>query len=235
MRLECRCFNDRGLHAAAETLDALRAGHDNGLPATLISDPALTDVVGGMLTLPQVGFQTRFQLGAWLYRELPMVVQLNSLLRSPGFWTWLAFFLFPYVCQGAEKVGENARYIFNRDNFRKRYRHLAAGPYLVFSRHNMAPQTIRGLLAAPPHSPGDLYEQFASRQELITSAAVMEVVNQMYFAKDTGVLKRGAATNARRLAEVLMHYDVTYDFISIPTGRLLSMLPKEFHRFIATT
>jgi hypothetical protein len=54
----------------------------------------------------------------------------------------------------------------------------------------------------------------------------------MYFERDSGTLKRGAGANARRLAEVLMQYDVTYDFATISADRLIGMLPGEFQRFL---
>lgn len=128
-------------------------------------------------------------------------------------------------------MGEDARYVLNSDDYRKRYRHLLAGPFFVFSAHEQSPQIIRGLLATEPSVPGDLYEQIASRQELVTSAPVVEVVTSMYFDATKGVLKRGASANARRLAEVLMQYDVTFDFGSISTERLLALLPAEFNKF----
>ena len=232
MRLECRCFNQSGISAAAEALEELRDRPAHDLPADLLSDPSLTEVVGGPLEVPKEGFSSRWLLGVWLYRELTRALPDIALLNRPGVWTWLAFFLFPIVRPLGTKVYEDARYILNRDDFRKRYRHLVAGPYYVFTAHEDEPHIVRGLLATRPQAPGDLYEQFASRQELITSAAVMQIVTHMYFDHDNQTLKRGSSANARRLAEVLMQYDVTYDFATLSSQRLLDMLPREFGRFV---
>ena len=232
MKLDCRCFNEHGIYAAADALDDLRSRPEDGFPAEILTDPSLTEVVGGPLEIPKTGFSSRWLLGVWLYRELTKAVPDTSVLHRRGVWTWLACFLFPIVRPAGRKVYEDARYILNRDDFRKRYRHLVAGPYYVFTAHASEPHVVRGLLATPPHAPGDLYEQFASRQELITSSAVMQVVSQMYYDQESGSLKRGAGANARRLAEVLMQYDVTYDFATISLGRLIDMLPREFARFL---
>lgn len=231
MTLECRCFNDSGITAVAAALQTLRSQADGDLPADLITDPTLSDPVGGTLAVPKGGLATRWELGIWLYRELERAVTDAAVLRRSGLWTWLACYLFPLVRPTGTKVYEDARYILKRDNFRRRYRHLVAGPYYVFLAHNSAPQVVRGVLATPPYAPGDLYEQFAARQELITSGAVMDAVTTMYVDRSNGGLKRGAGANARRLAEVLMQYDVTYDFATIATDHLIDLLPREFRRF----
>lgn len=232
MNPECRCFNTSGMNAASAALDELRNRPDGSLPVTLLTDPALSDIAGRPLNLPRGEIATRWQLGVWLYRELERAVDDRDVFRRSGFWTWLAFFLFPIVRPAGTKIYEDARYILNRDDFRKRYRHLVAGPYYVFVTHESKPQAIRGLLATPPYAPGDLYEQFASRQELITSGAVMQLVTKMYLDQASGGLKRGSGANARRLAEVLLQYDVTHDFATISAQRLLDMLPSEFRRFM---
>jgi hypothetical protein len=232
MILECRCFNEHGINAAAEALEEVRNRPAYELRADLLTDPALTQVVGRFLQVPKRGFASRWLLGVWLYRELSAAVPDIALRHHPGVWTWLAFLLFPIIRPPGTKVYEDARYIFYRDDFRKRYRHLVAGPYFVFSAHESEPHIVRGLLATQPHAPGDLYEQFASRQELITSSAVMQIVTQMYFDRDRGTLRSGASANARRLAEVLIQYDVTFDFATISPERLLHMLPREFKRFV---
>ncbi len=232
MKANCRRFLEPGMLAAADLLAELREGTVEGVSEAFLTDPALSAPIGGPLAVPTSGFASRWLFGAWLYRELDKALDDDSHLRDPGLWTWIAFRLFDVLRPSGTKVYENARYILANDDYRKRYRHLVAGPYLVYSLYQDEPQVVRALLATQLHKPGDLYEQFASRQELITSAAVIGAVNRMYFDEEGGALKRGAAANARRLAEVLMQYDVTYDFAALSTDRLLDMLPREFRRFL---
>lgn len=232
MKFRCRRLLEPGMLAAASLLDDLRAGAEDEISDDFLLDPALSEPIGDSIDLPSGGFESRWHFGAWLYRELDKALDEEGHTRDTGLWTWLALRLFAIVRPRGTKVFENARYILAADDYRKRYRHLVAGPYLVYSIYNDEPHLIRALLATKPHSPGDLYEQFASRQELITSASVIGSVNKMYFDEQSGTLKRGAGANARRLAEVLMQYDVTYDFAVLPDDRLIEMLPAEFRRFL---
>ena len=91
------------------------------------------------------------------------------------------------------------------------------------------------LLANPPHQPGDIAEQLASRQELVTNPSVMEVATRLYINPETGRPKRGAAGrgpgSARRLAAVLNQLDLTWDLYGLDPDKLLDLLPEEFNQF----
>lgn len=230
MTLKFRAFNESGTEAAIAYIESLRQDEDVGPPSFLV-DEQLSAEVGGAMKVPKDDIPTRWHLGAWLYREVERSITEPEVLRTPGFWTWIALAVFPTIRPIGTPIREDARYILKTDDYRKRYRHLISGPYFVFAAHQLAPHIIKAALATPPHAPGDLYEQFASRQELITSAAVMELVSTMYWDSDRSNLKSGASSNARRLADVLMQYQVTYDFGAIQPTRLLEMLPREFRRF----
>ena len=57
----------------------------------------------------------------------------------------------------------------------------------------------------------------------------------LYVDPNTGLHKRGAAGrgpgSARRLAEVLGQFDMTWDLYSMSASSILDILPKEFNRF----
>lgn len=93
------------------------------------------------------------------------------------------------------------------------------------------------VLANPPHTPGEVAEQLASRQEIITNPAVMATATKLY-VNDDGGLKRGAAGrgagSARRLAEVLRQFDVNWDLFSMSSNQIYDMLPGEFESFISS-
>jgi hypothetical protein len=84
-------------------------------------------------------------------------------------------------------------------------------------------------------APGDVVEQLASRQELITNKSVMAVVSNLYFDKENHAPKKGSGGKAdgspRRLADILNQFDLTFDLYSVPQAGLLALLPKEFDRF----
>lgn len=232
MKMKCHRFNQRGIDTATDLLEELRSGRAKAIPPGILTGADLVEPVGGSLESPKAPFATRWELAIWLYKELHGAVPIREHLQDPGLWTWLAIYLFPTICPPGTQVREDARYVLALDDYRKRYRHLIAGPYLVFMAHEFEPHVLKALLATPPHAPGDIYEQFASRQELVTSSAVIGALTRMYYDESRKQLRRGAGTNARRLAEVLMQYDVNYDFGAMATDQLLGLLPREFERFM---
>ena len=95
------------------------------------------------------------------------------------------------------------------------------------------------LLASPPHSPGDVVEQLASRQEYVTNNTVMQVATILYVSPE-GRIKAGAAGggrgggrpgNVRRFVDFLNQLDLTWDLYGLEVDTLLDMLPSEFDRF----
>ena len=92
------------------------------------------------------------------------------------------------------------------------------------------------LLAGPLDTPGDVVEQLASRQEIVTCPGVMEAVTTLYLDRRTGQLKRGASSKgmpgtARRLPTVLRQFDMTWDLFSLTGAEVLQLLPREFEPF----
>jgi len=90
-------------------------------------------------------------------------------------------------------------------------------------------------LCQPLHTPGDLVEQLASRQELVTNQAFMSAATALYVDAATQQPKRGARGKtrgtARRLADICNQLDVTWDLYAMNAGELLGKLPREFQRF----
>jgi len=173
---------------------------------------------------------------------------LNELLGGSGhpgievdveLWAWLSWFFFDQLCpagrDGKRHPGESARWIPDTGNFRRYYRHLLAGPYRIYRAHRDKPERALAVLVSPPHQPGDLVEQLASRQELVTNPAVMEAATALYVDLEGKKVKRGSGGRGpgspRRLATVLKQFDVTWDLYAMDSARLLTVLPKEFEKF----
>jgi hypothetical protein len=239
MKCELRSFTDRGLSEAQEVLQGIRTGELDGVPDELLGDETLTHASGLQLPLFRMEeFSTRWSLAVWLYRGLSNAAGTKAALLEPGHWSWLAMRLFDVIApnvEGKRRVREDARYLLRADDYRKAYRHLVAGPYLLFQAHSEDPASVRGLLATRPDAPGEVYEQLASRKFLITSRAVVAVATMLYLSPETGELRRGAsgagAGSARRLSEILQQFDKTFDLHDVSPEALIGLLPKEFDRF----
>jgi hypothetical protein len=238
--MELRNFNRRGVEEAAVILDQLRSGELAVVPTSFLENDEFSSTLGIDIERPRKNeIENRWQLGLWLYQRLHNTVDERLLLREPGIWTWIAFFLFDTISplRGAgRKVSENAKYILSQGDYRKSYRHLISGPYFMIRAHIDRPFVLRGILATPPDSPGEFYEQLASRKQIVTSQGAMATAMKLYWDDAKQRSRRGAAGSgpgsARRFASVLMQYDVTFDLYALESEALISMLPKEFSKFL---
>jgi hypothetical protein len=219
-----RRFNDTGIHSVHERLDAIKRGDTTDL-ADLCEREDLIEVVKGARRVTVVPFASRLDAAKYFTELLAPL------------WTWLAVawadVLAPVV-KGARKIGDHPRWVLEADNYQRYYRHLLAGPYNIYTAHVDDPFRALAVLINPVSSPGEVVEQFASRQDFVTSPGVMAAVTQLYVGAGRK-MKRGAGGkgggSSRRLADVLQQLDLTFDLQSIEPSQLLEILPKEFDRY----
>lgn len=229
------------------TVEGIQAMHDwldssaetaTSVPEELLASTRFaedTSIVGDAI---DAEFATRLEWGVFAF-SLLRSAPVSEVSTDSGLWSWLTLRYFDQVCplrsNGTRQVGQRARYVPVGTDYRTYYRHLLAGPWRIVSAHAEAPTRAAAILAGPLWRPGELYEQIASRMELSTSPTVLPLVNELYLDRATGTLKRGAGGSGRgsprRLADILMQFDLTFDIYGMPVERLLSMLPAEFGRF----
>jgi hypothetical protein len=184
-------------------------------------------------------FASRFELAKYLDSKLTDS-GLKKLERDIALWAWLTLFYFDQLCpvdkDGRRARGEQARYIPAVEDYRKYYRHLVAGPYSIYRAHRDDPSRVLAVLAGPVDKPGDIAEQLASRQEIVTNKAAMSMATSLYIDSATQKPKKGAAGrgpgSARRFADVLNQFDLTWDLYAMQMQAMLAMMPKEFKRFM---
>lgn len=200
----------------------------------IIEDMTCSVIANADIEVERVSLPTRFAVGEYLY-ALFDGAEAPGVNIDVGIWTWLAAFYFEQLCPPVSSPGDRPRWVPAVDNYRQYYRHLLAGPYLIYRAHSDNPHRTMALLANPPHQPGDIAEQLASRQELVTNPSVMEVATRLYINPATNSPKRGAAGrgpgSARRLAAILNQLDLTWDLYGLDPDKLLAILPSEFDRF----
>ena len=186
------------------------------------------------IEVEQVDLPTRFAVGEYLY-NLFGGVPSSGMNVDVGTWTWLTACYFEQLCPQGSLPGERSRWVPAVGNYLRYYRHLLAGPYLIYRSHSDNPRRAMALLANPPHQPGDIAEQLASRQELVTNPSVMEVATRLYINPETDSRKRGAAGrgpgSARCLAILHNQLDLTWDLYGLNPDKLIALLPAEFDRF----
>jgi hypothetical protein len=237
--MNLRRLNAQGMQLFAEYLESLKSTPILPPPLVLLSED-VTSEEASALEVDRQNFGSRLAAAQWLYETLE-AAHIPNVARDAGLWAWLSLLHFDEVCppdgRGYRKPGECARHIPDVSNFQRYYRHLLAGPWRIYRTHRDDPARAMVVLCQPLHTPGDLVEQLASRQELVTNRAFLAAATTLYVDPHTRLPKRGGGGKsrgtARRLADVCNQFDVTWDLYALEPDELLARLPKEFERFRA--
>ena len=230
--MKLRRFNGSGLNR----FDEFRETYTSDLKPllTLLEDPNLTDNVSEDIEVEPRQFAARFAAGEYLHRLFGNV-SVSGLDSDLGIWTWLAAYYFTSLCPRGTLPGAKYRWVPS-DGYRDHHRHLLRGPYQIYRAHQDNPRRAMVLLATPVHRPGDLVEQLASRQDVVTSNAAMEAATLLYIGKGDQP-KPGSGTQGaggpRRFGIVVRQLDLTWDLSSpnMTGDKLLELLPAEFDSF----
>lgn len=208
-------------------------------PSALLTDTVATKEIQPFIAIEQRIFDSRYTAAEYLY-NLFKDSALSDIERDRGLWAWLSLFYFDELCptntKGERKPGQIARWIPETGVSWRYYRHLLAGPYRIYMAHSDSPGRALLVLCGPLHQPGDIVEQIASRQEIVTNGGIMEAVSNLYYDTSSSKPKRGAATKegkgtVRRFTDILNQFDVTWDLYSLEAQDVLQLLPDEFSRF----
>jgi hypothetical protein len=238
MTRQLRRFNAEGMEQATKWHSSMPITGDSGFEH-LLEDLRFTEPLDSQVD--EKGFTDRWDAAVTMDVALqPLIDDGQHVLRDEGLWTWLAFAsidrLAPLVL-GVRKPGDWARLILDSANYKRYYRHLLAGPYYIYDAHRDDPDRARALLTTPVERPGELVEQFASRQELVRSPGIVGAITQLYLDRATNRLKSGHGGNnaspgsARRFAMLLQQLDLTYDIFEMSPEAIIGLLPFEFDKF----
>ena len=234
-----RRFNDSGIQRFKEFLDQLRQNPRAAVPRELLIDRQYTEEVRGGGDANERDFSNRMAAATFLDDCLRLVKDID-VDRDVGLWVWLTLQCLDAACpadhSGARKVLKIHRYVPAPDSFKHYYRHLLSGPYQVFRAHKDRPARAMALLCGRVDAPGEVVEQLAAHQTLITNKGVVELVTQLYYDDAIRVLKRGAGGSGRgsprRLTAILKQLEMTYDLSDMPWQTIARLLPSEFKRFL---
>jgi len=241
--MNLRRLNEKGMMRFVEFLDSLIGEKPMPYPTELLTDPEATEEIIPCNEIEHHSFGSRYAAAKYLYKVFKDS-GLTNIEHDRGLWAWLALFYFDELCppgaRGRCKPGELARWIPETGVSWRYYRHLLAGPYRIYAAHSDNPERAMLVLCGSLHQPGDIVEQIASRQELVTNDGLMEAASTLYFDASSSKPKRGAATKegkgtVRRFIDILNQFDVTWDLYSLQAGDMVQMLPDEFSRFRSTT
>ena len=234
MRL--RRLNEEGVRRFAEYLDALKTEPALVPPTELLVDAATSEEAARVEVAAQK-FSSRFEAGSWLFSVLEQT-PLRDTARDKGLWAWLSLLHFDAVCppdgRRHRKPGKVNRHI-PEGGFKTYYRHLLSGPWRIYRAHRDNPNRALALLVQPVSTPGDIVEQIAAYQELVTNRSIVAAATELYVDKPSKQPKRGTQTKRgggpRRFVDFCNQIDVTWDLYAMSTAEVLAKLPREFQRF----
>ena len=201
-----------------------------------MDDLEFATALEGAVELNEMAFPSRMEAARFLHSVLAPISEPE---RNKGLWAWLSLFFFDAVCpadgNGHRKPGELPRHIPEVGNFRRYYRHLLLGPYLIYRFFEKTPEAALSLLWQPLNKPGDVVAQIAAYQELVTNFGAVAAATRLYYDPATKRERRGAQSKerggARRLVDLLNQLDLTWDLYGMTAQEIDGMLPKEFEKF----
>jgi hypothetical protein len=234
-----RKLNDHGVERMKEFLAELELNPSTPVPLEILSDLATSEQLPVSLNMEDRRFGSRMAAAEYLYGVLSSP-GATGLDRDPGVWAWLSLFYFDELCpkrkDGTRKLREVARLIASGHAFRY-YRHLLAGPYLIFKAFRDDPEKAKIVLSGPLDTISDFIEQLASRQDFVQNKAVIGAATALYFNESTGKPKRGAADTKhspgtlRRFVDIINQFEPTWDLYSMTAQQLVAKLPQEFSAY----
>jgi hypothetical protein len=236
--MKLRRLNNQGIERLSVFLDSLTTPEPQTPPYEILEDTATSEALSIDIEVEQRTFASRIEVARYVDDRFEGV-ESGGIERDHGMWAWLALWFFDTLCppgrEGVRKPGARARWIPEVNNFRRYYRHLLAGPYLIYRAHRDDPDRAMILLCGPISTMGDIVEQLASRQELVTNRAVVGAATKLYYDAVRMTPRRGAGGKGpgspRRLADILNQLDLTWDLYAMTSNDLMSKLPGEFDRF----
>lgn len=238
--MNVRRLTSSGVAKFGDYLDVLRKEPGRLKPLDLL-EGSDSEEVTPIRSISHADPSTRLEMAQLLDQVLLSATPFET-ASDVGLWSWLALFHFDAICP-ADKSGdrfprERAAYIPEPGNFRRYYRHLLLGPYLIFRAHNDDPARAQGLLCKPPNIIDEVVAQIASRYDYVTNPGIVGLTTELYFDPTKGTTKRGAggkgSGSPRRLADVLKQLDLTWDLYGMQSVELIRLLPTEFRRFLPT-
>ena len=235
--LKLRAFNEEGSNAFRRYLSELRENGCLPVPYAMLENDALTVTVKGSVNIDNVPIKTRMDAARFLHSILVGKVDPNE-YENNNMWAWISLYFFDQLCpadsNGQRTPGMDYRYIPSMEFMGGRHRHLLKIPFSIYLSHG---DKARVLLCNEIDSPGDMNEQIANRQNLLSSTGIMEALELLYYDNSTGRVKRGFINKSKkklkagtldRFWKIIGQLELTYDLYAMPGSKISSLLPGEF-------
>lgn len=229
-----RVLTDRGTELFRDYIMEVKVDFKKSPPVDKLSHSPWSSEFTPRIELDSLSATTRTELGKYLVDLFEAYgVDRQDILNNPGIWSWFALLWFDSLCpvksDGSRKILETSKYVCSSD-YTDYYRHLVAASWDIYYLHR---GNSRLFLWTPLYIHSDFIEQYASRQNIITNKALIEVLNRLYWDSKSNCPKKGAqnrkkAGNFRRLLSFVQQVELTYDIHAMSAKDILALLPSEY-------
>ena len=197
--MHLRRLTDQGIARFQEFIDSMTTDEPEAYDPAKVNDPEHSVKIEGGAIVPETcAFGSRFEAAEAIAAIIDKA-ELPDPALDRGFWCWLSWVWFESLCpekNGARSPKDSARWVLNQD-YKRYYRHLLAGPWMIYNTHREDVERARCLLCTAVTAPGDLAEQIASRQELVSNPGLVSAATRLYYDEKTGKHKRGHVSNTK--------------------------------------
>jgi len=242
--LRMRYFSQEGIDEFEQHLSRMADRDERHSISTLLEDSALTVPLENRRSLPVHEFSNRADCGRFFYKKLDVA---SSELRAAGvnpvghrgLWTWFAAAWLEHLLldsKGNFFVGAKERYILST-SARRDYRHLLYGPWMLYTAALENPDLVEIALCDPVTKDSPVFEQLASRRDIVTNVHALKLLNKCYRNTTTGVVHPQAvrddiAGGLRRFGSVYSQLAVNYDLQNMTESAIQALLPAEFQPWL---
>ncbi|MFW6025737.1 MAG: hypothetical protein ACOCRX_05280 [Candidatus Woesearchaeota archaeon] len=179
-------------------------------------------------------FENKIELGKYLHSKFSNLgAEKNKLSTIHGLWNWLSCEWFDQLCpigdDGTRNVKEKVKYVYQSRNY---HRHIILSSWTIYDMYKKYSKVI---LYNPLHQYGDMHEQLAAKQDVITNKGLIEAAYILYWNEEDDKIKTGVTNrdgNVRRLKKVSYQLDMTYDLHAMSGEEIISLLPEEFDHWL---
>jgi hypothetical protein len=236
LSIQLRRFNKAGVERFRAFIATLKTDKKSPPPFDLLTDTAMTELVAPRINCADAVFDSRLSAAEYLYNLL-LPVGLANALNNDELWSWLSLRFYDELmpikkagipAKDLSQLGVDESRFIPSNHFQDRHRHLLRHPLQIYHAANGNAHDALCFLVQPVYKPGDVVEQFGSRQLYSRNKEMLATMSALIVDPSTMKIRRNASSKARRLDSVLQQFDCTWDLGFIAKDLLVPMLPKEF-------
>lgn len=231
-----------GIAAFKNFLDNIQSFSSGSKRKEILESGLFSEIVSDIECIDVDKFPTSKIKATKYLHDLVSAADIVSPEKDIGLWSWLSLMYFDKISKkdskGNYKSEFLANYILIPENYSRYYKHKLAGPWRIYKIYADKPEITLSILAGTIETPGDVYAQLASRQEIVSNSSLIELATYLYFDKQKKKLKLHAASKnvagcSRRLAAVIQQFSRTWDIYGMDYKAIAGLLPNEFNKFMS--